>query len=316
MKALFIILGILAGLAILFIVLAAAFPYILFRFLFSRPSRSTKIPKYYVDTPHYKVSRAGMALLKTLPSEDVYITSRDGLKLHAYLFKAANQENPKKFVLGIHGYKSYSRPEYAPYAEFYRSLGFTLLLPDDRAHAPSEGKYIGFGVLDRLDCVDWAKYLVKNYGEDIEIFLHGVSMGGSTVIAASAEADLPKQVRGVIADCAFSSAMEIVNYHLKETAHLPAKYIIPKLEKICEKKAGFNFHDYTPLEQIKKAKIPFLFVQGNKDTMVPPFMVHELYENCPTEKHLLLAENAGHGESIAFEPDEYHREIKNLFRIE
>ena len=312
MKIFLIILGVLV---ILFIAFTAVFPYILFHFLFARPSRSTKIPKYYVDTPHYKVSRAGMALLKTLPAEDAFVTSRDGLKLHAYLFKTENTPNPKKFVLGIHGYKSYSRPEFAPYAEFYRSLGFTLLLPDDRAHAPSEGKYIGFGVLDRLDCVDWAKYLVNSYGKDIEIYLHGVSMGGSTVIAASGENDLPVQVRGVIADCAFSSAGEIVEYHLKETAHLPVSYFKRRLEKLCQKEAGFNFSEYTPLKQIKNAKIPFLFVHGSKDTMVPPFMVHELYEACPTEKQLLFVENAGHGESIAFAPDEYHNKIKELFQI-
>ena len=64
------------------------FPYMMFHFIFYRPKRSTKIPKYYVDTPHYKVSRAGMAIMKTLPCDDVYIKSRDGLKLHAYLYPA------------------------------------------------------------------------------------------------------------------------------------------------------------------------------------------------------------------------------------
>ena len=141
---------ILAVVAVLILAIMLGTPYMVFNFVFGRPSRSTKVPKSYMDTPHYKVSRAGMVLLKEkLPSEDACITSRDGLKLHGYFYP--NGDQPKKFVIGIHGYRSYSRPEYAPYVEFYRSLGYSMLLPDDRAHAPSEGEYIGFGVLDRLD---------------------------------------------------------------------------------------------------------------------------------------------------------------------
>ena len=202
--------------------------FLAFRFMFYRPKRSTKVPKFYIDSPHYKVSRKGMKFMDTIPVEDAYMTSRDGLKLHAYIYPAETET--KKFVLGIHGYRSYARPEYGPYIEFYRSLGYNMLLPDDRAHAPSEGKYIGFGVLDRLDCVDWAKYIVKTYGEDVEILLHGVSMGGATVLAASGEEDLPKQVKGITADCGFSSAQEVISYTFKTMMHLPTKPLMPIIE--------------------------------------------------------------------------------------
>ena len=252
--------------------------------------------------------------MKNMESQDAYLTSRDGLRLHAYLFPA--DEAPKKFVIGIHGYRSYSRPEYAPYIEFYQSLGYSMLLPDDRAHRPSEGDYIGFGVLDRLDCVDWAKYLVETYGEDIEIILHGVSMGGATVCAASGEADLPPQVRGIVSDCAFSNAWDVLHYQLGEVGHLPADLILPRVEKIAQKKAGFNFHDFSAVEQVKKATVPMLFVQGEKDPLVPAHMAQELYDACGSaEKRLLVVPEAGHGESIAFAPEDYHRLIRELFGI-
>ena len=299
-----VLLTVLIILAALLVILILAMPQLVFHFIFGKPKRSTKVPAYYVDTPHYKVSRPGFKVLKELPHEEPHLTSRDGLDLHAYYFPA---ETPsKKFMIGIHGYRSYSRPEFGPYVDFYRSRGYNMLLPDDRAHEPSSGKYIGFGVLDRLDCVDWAKYLVKTYGEDIEIFLHGVSMGGATVLAASGEADLPPQVKGITSDCGFSSAWEVLRYELKEVSHLPADYLLPKIEKICMKKAGYNFHDYSAIEQVKKAKVPIFFVQGKKDNMVPPFMAEELYEACASKKYLLMVEEAGHGESIAFAPEKYH----------
>ena len=304
-------LKILGVVVVVLVVLIAMVPNQMFKFLFGRPKRSTKIPKYYVDTPHYKVSRKGMAIIKNLPVEDVYLTSRDGYKLHAYYFPAEEPSN--KFLLGIHGYRSYSRPEFGPYVEFYRAHGYNMLLPDDRAHAPSEGPYIGFGVLDRLDCTDWACYIRDRFGTDSKILLHGVSMGAATVLSASGEDKLPDQVCGIISDCGFSSAWEILHYQMKETMHLPADWILPRCEKICKKKAGFDFHTVTAIDQVKKAKVPILFVQGEKDVMVPPYMVDKLYEACASKKAILKVPEAGHGESIAFAPDEYHKLILEMF---
>ena len=301
-------------LLLLGLALMLAVPHLVFRCMFSAPKRSTKVPSYYVGTPHYRVSQAGLKVMRSMQSQDAWIESRDGLKFHAYLFPA--EETPRKFVIGIHGYRSYSRPEYAPYIEFYQSLGYSMLLPDDRAHRPSEGDHVGFGVLDRLDCVDWAKYLVRTYGPDIEILLHGVSMGGATVCAASGEADLPSQVRGIVSDCAFSTGWEVLHHQLGEVGRLPVDYILPRVEKICQKKAGFDLHTHSALEQVQRAKVPMLFVQGEKDPLVPAHMARDLYEACGSrEKELLLVPEAGHGESIAFAPEEYHRRICQLFHL-
>ena len=287
----------------------------IFKFLFSKPPRSKDIPAFYIGSPHYKVSQAGLALMKNMEVEDQYLTSRDGLRLHGYLFPAP-QGDGKKFVIGVHGYRSYARPECAPYVAFYHSLGYSMLMVDDRAHAPSEGDYIGFGILDRLDVVDWAKQLVKTYGQDTQILLHGVSMGGATVMAVSGEDDLPEQVKGIVSDCGYSSPWEILTYNLKHMAHLPAGLFLNQVERFCKKKIGMNLHDYAAVDQVKKAKVPMLFVHGMQDKMVPPAMVQQVYDACAAPKRLLTVEEAGHGESIAFAPDEYHRAIMELFHIE
>ena len=301
-------------LAALLLLLFLAAPHLMFNFIFGRPSRSKKIPKYYIGTPHYIVSQEGLKYMKERPNEEVTITSRDGLKLHAYLFPADEESN--KFVIGVHGYRSYSRPECAPYVEFYHSLGYNMLMVDDRAHAPSEGEHIGFGVLDRLDVVDWANYLVSTYGEDTEILMHGVSMGGATVVSASGEPELPAQVKGIVADCAFSHPYEVLEHQLGQM-HLPAGMMLPRIEKLCEKKIGIDLHSITAIGQVQKAQVPMLFVQGGKDEMVPPYMAEDLYNACSSEhKKLLQVPEAGHGESIAFAPEEYHQAIIDLFGIE
>ena len=98
-----IIIGVVVSLAVIIAAVAAATPNMVFNFIFSRPERSTKVPSYYVDTPHYKVSQAGLKVMKTYKSEDAYMESFDGLKLHAYVYPA--DEKPKKFVIGVHGYR-------------------------------------------------------------------------------------------------------------------------------------------------------------------------------------------------------------------
>ena len=114
MKALKIILIVLVVLFVLYVGLS----FLLFHLLFASPKRSKNIPANYVGTPHYVASRKGMAIMDKIDVEDCYITSRDGLKLHAYLYPAEGGVG-KKFLIGVHGYKSYARPEFGPYIEFY-----------------------------------------------------------------------------------------------------------------------------------------------------------------------------------------------------
>ena len=268
---------------------------------------------FYVNGPLPKIAAAGMEYMKTLPHEDVYITSEDGLKLHGTLFPAP--DNGKKYVIGIHGFQSHAWNEYAPHIEFYRSIGFGMLLPDDRAHGESEGEYITMGVKDRRDCISWAKYLVERFGEDTKILLHGVSMGGATVLSASGEADLPSQVLGTVSDCGFSSARESFACQIERLYHIPPAFIVRVCQWYAKHKAGFDFMEARPIDQVRHAKVPILFVQGKDDVMVPEFMARKLYEACSSEKKLLVVENANHAESIALDPEGYHEGIHELFHI-
>ena len=268
---------------------------------------------FYEKSPVRKLAQEGLAYMDALPQEDVYITSQDGLKLHATVFPA--EDSPKKFVLGIHGFQSHARNEYAPHIAFYRSIGFSMLLPDDRAHGYSEGQYITLGVKDRLDCVSWAKYLVERYGEDIQILLHGVSMGGATVLSASGEADLPPQVIGVVSDCGFTSVEAAFTHELQSMFHIPPALPVKICGWYAKHKAGFDFNEARPIDQVKKAKVPIFFVQGADDFLVPQEMARQLYESCSAPKRLLIVEHANHAESIAIDPEGYHQAIHELFGI-
>ena len=268
---------------------------------------------FYQNGPMPKLVEDGMAYMETLPHEEVYITSHDGLRLHATLFPAS--DHPKRFVLGIHGFQSHAWNEFAPHIAFYRSLGFSMLLPDDRAHGFSEGKFITMGVKDRLDCIDWARELVRRFGENIQVLLHGVSMGGAAVLSASGEKDLPSQVFGVVSDCGFSCVEEALSFQLQSMFHIPPAFPLWVCRWYAKHRAGFDFGEARPIDQVRKASVPIFFVQGTDDFLVPKEMAQKLYEACSSPKRLLIVEHASHAESIAVDPQGYHEAMHQLFEI-
>ena len=125
------------------------------------------------------------------PHEDVWITSRDGLKLHGTYFKG---DEGTKAVICFHGYTSKGLNDYGSLSYYYLKHGFRMLLIDERAHGDSEGTYIGFGTMDRLDGLEWVRWMISQIGENAQILLHGNSMGGATVCMMSG-LNLPPQVK-------------------------------------------------------------------------------------------------------------------------
>lgn len=113
------------------------------------------------------------------PYEDKWIESDDALRLHATWFPQADL---KKVVICFHGYTSQGMSDYIGLSDYYMKNGYSMLLVDERAHGESEGTYIGFGCLDRHDAIKWIDFVIEMCGEDVQILLHGTSMGGSTEI--------------------------------------------------------------------------------------------------------------------------------------
>lgn len=233
------------------------------------------------------------------PHEDIYEMSDDSLKLHATFFP---QGDKKKVAICFHGYTSHGMSDYIALSDYYMRNGFSMLLPDARAHGQSEGRYIGFGCLDRYDALKWIQWVIKECGEDVEILLHGTSMGGATVLMTGA-LELPPQVKGIVSDCAFTSPKEVFTHVLNSMYHLPAFPVIPMADWINRRKAGYGMDECNAAEEIKKVKIPVLMIHGDSDFFVPTDMCRKIYDNCPGEKKLLIVEGASHAES-------YYKDMK------
>ncbi len=237
------------------------------------------------------------------PTEHIVIRARDGITLHGDFFYA---DNSKKVAILFHGYTS-NGMSCASYASYLHKHGVTCLLVDNRAHGQSEGKYIGFGILDRYDALKWIEYVNKRFGEDTPILLHGTSMGGSTVLMVAGMDECPENVRTVIADCAFTSPEDVFTHILKRDYKLPKVPIMNINNAICRKRAGYGFSDASTLDAVKKSKCPIFFVHGAEDNFVPTYMTKQNYEACTVPKDLLITENAGHGAAYFENPELYEK---------
>ncbi|MEN8077467.1 alpha/beta hydrolase [Clostridioides difficile] len=241
--------------------------------------------------------------------KDLYIKSNDNLKLHGTLFPRSSS---KKIVICLHGYSSSAGiSDYTAISKFYLDMNFNMLMIDARAHGRSEGKYIGFGCLDRNDLLKWIEYVIEMLGDDCEILLHGTSMGAATVLMASG-LELPKNVKGIISDCAFTSAWEVFSDVLKSMYHIPPYPIINIASRISKKIAGYSLNQCNSSEEVKKAKVPILFIHGDNDTFVPCSMSKEIYKNCISPKSLFIVKDAGHAESYYKDTINYEKKVKEF----
>lgn len=238
--------------------------------------------------------------------EDWSIISGDGLQLHAYYLEA--KQPTDRTVILAHGYSGLPE-QMSGYTKMYRDvLGYNVLLPDARGHGTSEGTYIGFGWPERKDYVKWIDKVIEHTGIDSQIVLHGVSMGGATVMMTSGE-NLPPNVKAIVEDCGYTSVTDELSYQLKRMYHLPTFPIVQSTSLLTKIRAGYTFNEASALNQIKKSKTPILFIHGDADLFVPSEMVYTLYENGPKDKKLFVVPGAAHGKARQVDPVGYDREV-------
>ena len=209
-----------------------------------------------------------------------------------------------------HGYSSKGL-DGGGFARFYHEMGWDVLLPDARGHGRSEGAYIGFGWPDRLDYLQWVGCILDRCGQGCQILLHGVSMGGATVLMLSGE-DLPRQVKAVISDSAYTSADEILAYQMKRLFKLPHFPLIQAVSLMCRLRAGFFFEQASALKQVQQAARPILFIHGESDTFVPLAMAPRLYAACVSDKELWTVPGAGHAMPFYIDQPGYRRKVMDF----
>lgn len=232
--------------------------------------------------------------------------NRENMRLCAWFVPHAKSH---KYAIVCHGYTSAGRDMRGQGKHFF-DMGFNVLMPDARAHGESDGKQIGMGWPERQDIVEWIFDILKR-DMQAQILLYGVSMGAATVMMTSGEV-LPEQVKLVIEDCGYTSAWDQFKDTMKRQYHIHSFPVLYLASGISQHWARYNFHAASALKQVKKCRIPILFIHGEKDDFVPYEMVFKLYEAASCEKQLLTVPDAGHAQSEHTHPTLYWNTIETF----
>lgn len=232
------------------------------------------------------------AELRNSGTEPVTITAADGTPLAGHW---QPHGHPERVIIAMHGWRSSWDHDFGVISSFWRARGCSILYAEQRGQGSSGGDYMGFGLLERHDCLDWIRWALERAG-GLPIYLAGISMGASTVLMA-AGLDLPPAVRGIMADSGFTSPAAIWKHVSEHNLGLHYGICGAAANALCKKKIQIGIDDSSCLQALARSHTPVLFVHGTDDHFVPIEMTYENYKACAAPRYLHVVPGAEHGMS-------------------
>ena len=288
--------------------------YLCFRLVFYAKPRKPVSPDH-IDIPEgeiYEVFRDVMENwvreARAMNPKEFSVTSFDGLTLCGKFYEYAPGA---PMELMFHGYRGNAERDLAGGVQRCFQSGRSAFIVDQRCSGKSGGNVITFGIKEHRDCLTWVDFLCSHFGPDVKIILTGISMGASTVLMAGGY-PLPENVIGILADCGFTSARDIIQTVTKQVK-LPAGLIYPFVKLGAKLFGHFDPEELSSIEMVKKCSLPVIFYHGETDDFVPCRMSRELYEACLSRKKLVTIPGAGHGLSYPVAPEFYVKELREFF---
>ncbi len=243
--------------------------------------------------------------IQELPHDIVEIKSHDQLTLKGVYYPSDKSSNVT--VICVHGYRSHAEREWAFPGLFYLSLGYNVLIPYQRAHGLSEGKYITMGALEHLDMLGWVGK-INEMNPDDKIIIHGLSMGGG--IALDLADKNMKNVKGIISDAPSVSIKaffeDIAKMAFKKDSEKVAAYAIERFQKEFQ----VNVKDFESVDIVSKSKYPILLSAGSNENL------EELFDKIksvnPNSTEIIILPGCNHGNGMYKQTELYQKVIREF----
>lgn len=273
-------------------------------------AKSKKKLSGYEDTEKLiKTTESAAKELASCGCEKVEIYSHDGIRLVGHWY---HNPNAQRVVVAMHGWRSSWLQDFGMISGFLHENGCSVLYAEQRAQNNSEGEHMTFGLLERYDCLEWIKWVNKQGSTTMPVYLAGLSMGATTVLMC-AGLDIPENVRGIVADCGFTSPRAIWKHVAEENLRISFAVHDTLVERMCKQKINMGAQEYSTVEALQNCKVPVLFIHGTEDHFVPVAMTYENYKACNAPKQLLIVPGADHGISYLVEKERYEATIKDFW---
>ena len=233
--------------------------------------------------------------------ETLEIVSNDNLKL-AGIYYPNNESDTT--VICVHGYTSHAEREWAFPGLFYLSLGYNVLIPYQRAHGQSEGKYLSFGALEHLDMIGWVNK-VNEMNPNGKIIIHGLSMGGGIVLDLSNKE--MKNVKCLIADAPSVSIESFFKNVSKEVFKTNADKIASYAIKRFKKEFGYDVKDFESVNIVSGSKYPILLSAGSNEHLDELFDIIKKVN--PQDTGIIILPGCSHGNGMYKQTEMYQSKI-------
>jgi uncharacterized protein len=231
-------------------------------------------PGRHIESSEDEVEARNMARLHGSELADVAIPARDGAILRAWSIRPTNSNG--NAVILLHGLAD-NRVGMTGYAELLLGRGFSVLMPDARAHGTSGGNLATFGLLESEDIHRWLDWLEQDWPEQNDhpdcIFGLGESMGAALLLQS-----LRSETRfcAVVVESPFASFREVGYDRVGQFFHtgpwLGRTVLRPIIEfafVYARCKYNLDFEQVSPENAVAATKIPVFLIHGQSDSNIP-----------------------------------------------
>jgi uncharacterized protein len=256
----------------------------------------------------------GVATRQNVKLESVSMTAHDGLVLYAWNLRSS--AGSSLAVILLHGMGD-NRSGMIGYAEMLLKHGFSVLLPDSRAHGESAGEVATYGLLEREDIRGWFDWLRLNQHPSC-IFGLGESMGAAQLLQAiQTEPDFC----AVVAESSFSSFREIaydrVGQFVRTGPWVGRSILRPVVESAflyTQWRYGLNMDQISPRDSVARSHVPTLLIHGAIDGNIPVRHSH-LIQSRNKAASLWVVPRADHCGAISTAPSEFETRVTSWFSL-
>ena len=210
-----------------------------------------------------------------LAYEDVWIDTRDGVRLHGWLVRPSiSGGESTRVLLWLHGNSGNIGHRAAAVAAMARGLGAPVMIVDYRGYGRSEGSPAEEGLYrDAEAAFDHIAARPEFSGSSIVVF--GRSLGAAVAVELATR----RPVEALVLESPFTSVSEMARLRNR---FLPSRLLV---------RARFD-----SLAKMAEVRAPVLVFHGTDDEIVPVDMGRRVYEEAVGRKRLFLLEGAMHND--------------------
>lgn len=242
---------------------------------------------------------------------NVQCNAIDGIKLAGY-YRRAYDRDCKNVVILLHGYNEHLSMNGAAAKLFMSKIQCHILIPHERAHCMSGGRFFSYGLYESVDLNSWIEYARKMAGPDCRIYVYGRCMGGVAALLAAQQPDFSSNVAGIVVDSPYATFEEPLIALGKRRYKVDISFLY-KWVKVCvQKNYHFDIDACNCSIHAADIRVPVLMFHGEADHIVDPKHSRRIYDAIVAPKRLVVIPNADHLQAYNQAPVIYEREVEKF----